>query len=119
MTSQESGKKGEAVAALYYIKQGYQLLDHNFKTRMGELDLVLKNGQQIVIAEVKTRSEVCKYRPSEAVNYAKRKRIVLAAKRYLQLNGYYEHSIRFDVVEVFVKSEGGFAVHCIKDAFSL
>lgn len=119
MNSQEVGNRGEAVAALYYIKKGYQLLDHNFKTRMGELDLVLKKDNQLIVAEVKTRKEACGYRPSEAVNQAKQKRIILAAKRYLQLNGYYEYTIRFDVVEVLIKSKGGFDVHCIKDAFQL
>lgn len=119
MDHQEVGRRGEAAAALYYIKQGYQLLDHNFKTRMGELDLILKKDQQIIIAEVKTRRQNYWYRPQEAVNRTKQQRIILAAKRYLQINGYYDYYIRFDVVEVFVVEKGGYSIHCIPNAFNL
>ena len=47
---------GEAVAAKYYIRQGYLLLNHNYRTRMGELDLILYKADTIVFAEVKTRT---------------------------------------------------------------
>lgn len=119
MSNLEVGRNGEAAAALYYMKQGYELLDHNFKTRMGELDLVLKKNNQIIIAEVKTRSENYRYPPREAVNCAKQKKIILAAKRYIQTKKYDDCFIRFDVVEVIVMQKGGFSIRCIKDAFGL
>ena len=50
------GHTGEAVAAKYYIRQGYLLLNHNYRTRMGELDLILYKADTIVFAEVKTRT---------------------------------------------------------------
>jgi putative endonuclease len=119
MSNQKVGHKGEAVAALYYIKQGYELLDHNFKTRMGELDLVLKKNNQIIVAEVKTRSENYWYLPRESVNYAKQQKVILATKRYLQIKEYHDYFIRFDVVEVIARKNGGFSIHCIQDAFGL
>ena len=99
------------------MNRGYELLDHNYKTRQGELDLVLKKGDLVVIAEVKTRAEDAWYRPQEAVTWDKQRRILLAAQSYLQINGMLENTIRFDVVEVLVLAQGGFAVHCIRDAF--
>ncbi len=119
MNHQESGRQGEAVAARYYLNRGYHLLDHNYKTRQGELDLVLQKGEQIVIAEVKTRSGQLRYAPSEAVGAAKQKRLILAAQRYLQVNGLLDCPVRFDVVEIVPQKEGGFWVHCIMDAFQL
>jgi len=53
------GRKGEALAAKYYMRRGYLLLNHNYRTRMGELDLVLYKDGQLVFAEVKTRAAAC------------------------------------------------------------
>ncbi|WP_294525968.1 YraN family protein [uncultured Allofournierella sp.] len=117
MNAQETGRRGEAAAARYYMNRGYKLLDHNYKTRQGELDLVLQKGELVVIAEVKTRAENAWYRPKEAVTWAKQRRILLAAQSYLQTNGLLEKTIRFDVVEALTLPQGGFAIHCIRDAF--
>lgn len=117
VTAQDTGRRGEAAAARYYINRGYTLLDHNYKTRQGELDLVLQKGELVVIAEVKTRAENAWYRPQEAVTWAKQQRILLAAQAYLQTNGLLEKTIRFDVVEALTLPQGGFAIHCIQDAF--
>ena len=117
MNAQETGRRGEAAAARYYMNRGYKLLDHNYKTRQGELDLVLQRGELVVIAEVKTRAENAWYRPQEAVTRAKQQRILLAAQAYLQTNGLLEKTIRFDVVEALTLPQGGFAIHCIQDAF--
>lgn len=99
------------------MNRGYKLLDHNYKTRQGELDLVLQKKDLVVIAEVKTRSENAWYRPQEAVTWSKQRRILLAAQSYLQVNRLFEKTIRFDVVEVLTLPQGGFAIHCIQDAF--
>lgn len=116
MNPQDLGHRGEAVAAKYYLNLGYTLLDHNYRTRMGELDLVLLKGSQLVIAEVKTRSSVQIALPCEAVNLAKQKRLILAARSYLQRSPYRDLHVRFDVVEV-IPSAHGWQVHCIPDAF--
>ena len=116
--SRELGHTGEAVAAKYYIRRGYLLLNHNYRTRMGELDLVLMEGETVVIAEVKSRSETSRGPAAEAVGPAKRRRIILAAQRFLQQSGLSEHPVRFDVVEV-TPAEGGLLVHCIRSAFEL
>lgn len=116
MNPHDLGHRGEAVAAKYYLQRGYTLLEHNYRTRLGELDLILLKEECLIIAEVKTRSTRQSIMPCEAVNLAKQKRMILAAKRYLQHSPYREFSVRFDVVEVF-PADHGWQIHCIQDAF--
>lgn len=111
------GKKGEAAAARYYLNRGYILVAHNFRCRLGELDLILQKDGVLVIAEVKTRSHVTAGTPAEAVTYAKRQRILNAAKYYISCTMESESSVRFDVVEVVPLPQGGYGVHCIFNAF--
>lgn len=113
------GRRAEAAAALYYQKRGCRLLAHNYRTRMGELDLVLLDGGVLVFAEVKARSRPQGGwgSPGEAVGPEKRRRLLLAARQYLRDSPCSELPARFDVVEVTPAPGGGLAVHCIRDAF--
>lgn len=115
----EIGRKGEALAAKYYLDRGCRLLAHNYRTRMGELDLVVLDGETVVICEVKTRSTAADAfgTPGEAVSAAKQHRLILAAGRYLQMTGRSDAPVRFDVAEVMPVG-GGWQVHCIKNAFT-
>ncbi len=117
MTRAELGQKGERIAAQYYINEGYTLLAHNYRTRMGELDLILRKGSLVVVCEVKTRTSAYKAPPAAAVDYHKQQRFVRAAQRYLQLSHQSECNVRFDVVEVTPRADGKWDVHCIKQAF--
>ena len=112
----ELGRKGEAVAAKYYRQQGYALLDQNFRTRYGELDLVLYRDGVMVIAEVKTRSRMGIVAPRESVDRRKRQRLIWAAQIYLQNSPYRESAVRFDVVEV-IPQGNAWQVRCTPNAF--
>ena len=98
--TEDIGRKGEALAAKYYMRRGYLLLNHNYRTRMGELDLVLYKDGQLIFAEVKTRAGRMLDAPAAAVDARKQRRLILAAQYYLQHSPYADASIRFDVVEV-------------------
>ncbi|MFR2089378.1 MAG: YraN family protein [Faecalibacterium sp.] len=118
MNRAETGRRGEAAAARWYQKQGAQLLAHNYHTRMGELDLVLREPDgTIVICEVKTRSQGMLQRPAAAVDPAKQHRLICAAQEYLQQTGQSEEPVRFDVAEVVPLDSGRWMVHIIKGAF--
>ena len=118
MNRAETGRRGEAAAARWYQKQGAQLLAHNYHTRMGELDLVLREPDgTIVICEVKTCSQGMLQRPAAAVDPAKQHRLICAAQGYLQQTGQSEEPVRFDVAEVVPLDSGRWMVHIIKGAF--
>ena len=118
MSRAETGHRGEAAAARWYQKQGCRLLDHNFRTRMGELDVVVQEPDgTIVICEVKTRAENALASPAEAVDLPKQRRIVRAAQVYLQTTGQSDAPVRFDVAEVFPLDSGRWMVHIIRGAF--
>lgn len=116
--NREVGQKGEAIAAKYYQQRGYLLLGHNYRTRMGELDLILYKEDLIVFAEVKTRTGHMLAAPAEAVDLHKQRRLRRAAELYLQNSPFAEAGVRFDVVEV-TPAEKGWQVHCIMDAFQV
>ena len=96
------GHKGEAIAAKYYQQRGWLLLNHNYRTRMGEIDLILYKDDTLVFAEVKTRTGAMLDRPAAAVDARKQQRLILAAQQYLQRSPYGEADIRFDVVSSLV-----------------
>lgn len=112
------GRKGEAVAAQYYRQRGYILLGHNYRTRMGELDLIVYKEDVIVFVEVKTRSGKMLAAPAEAVDLHKQRCLQRAAALYLQDSPFADSMMRFDVVEV-IPLDRGWQVHCIMDAFQI
>jgi len=102
----DTGHIGEAIAAKYYQQRGWLLLNHNYRTRMGEIDLILYRDDTLVFAEVKTRTGAMLDRPAAAVDARKQQRLILAAQQYLQCSPYRDAAIRFDVVEVTPRRQG-------------
>ena len=114
MNRAQTGQRGEAAAAKFYLDRGCRLLTHNFHTRMGELDVVVQEPDgTVVICEVKTRAEGSLTTPAEAVNRAKQRRLIRAAEAYLQRTGLSEAPVRFDVAEVNPLDSGRWMVHII------
>lgn len=106
MTSREVGERGEALALRHYMAKGYKLLAQNYRTRMGEVDLIVQNATHLVFAEVKARKGDSIARPKEWVDGKKQRRIIAAAKAYLAKNRLSDPFLRFDVVEVVFAAEG-------------
>lgn len=98
-TKHAKGKKGEEYTAEWLIRQGFSLLEMNYRTRFGEVDVIAENESYILFVEVKTRKKSSMYAPQEAVTAAKQRKILLAAQEYLM-----EHDVkkqaRFDVAAV-------------------
>lgn len=115
MNRREMGAAGERAAALYYQLRGYRVLARNFRTRQGEIDLVVGRGGMVVFVEVKTRGKDAIASPREWVDFAKQRRILLAARAYLAELGS-EPCVRFDVMEVYAGSPVP-KLHCIENAF--
>ena len=119
MDRAETGRTGEAVAARYYQKHGCELVAHNYRTRMGEIDLILREPDgTLVLCEVKTRSPDPLAAPAAAVTPAKQRRLIRTAEYYLQHTGQSDEPVRFDVAEVTPLDSGRWMVHIIKGAFA-
>ena len=100
MSNRSTGAAGEGIAAACLKEKGMQILETNYRCTCGEVDIIARDGEWLVFAEVKTRRGVAKGLPSEAVNADKRRHIVRTALQYLQSRGLLESRVRFDVVEV-------------------
>jgi putative endonuclease len=96
------GGFGERVACRYLVSQGLVLLDRNWRTREGELDVVARDGGDVVFIEVKTRRSTRYGLPAEAVVPAKARRVRLLARLWLAANEERCERVRFDVVSVLV-----------------
>lgn len=113
-SSKRTGLYYETQAAVFLEKQGYQILERNFRCPAGEIDLIAKEGEYLCFVEVKYRSERETGTPEEAVDAKKQKRISRAALYYLMKQGLGDTTpCRFDVVGI--RPDG---IRVTKNAFS-
>ena len=96
------GVLGEQAAKSFLKKQGLKFLTANFRSPRGEMDLVFRDGDCLVFAEVKTRSSEDWTRPAAAVDAERRRRLSHCALDYLRLLKNPQVKIRFDIVEVLL-----------------
>ena len=116
MTNQEIGILGENAAADLLIKEGYAILERNYRVGHLEVDIIaLKNGV-IVFVEVKTRVADYLVAPQEAVNKQKQKFIINAANGYIRRYNRTEEA-RLDVITVLHKSGKIVSVNHIENAY--
>lgn len=99
-TSKLGGAWGEAVAAEYLRKKRYKLVAAGYRTRFGEIDLIVENKQYLVFVEVKLRKNVDFASAREYVNRGKQDRIRVTASMYLSQNPT-RLQPRFDVIEIY------------------
>lgn len=92
------GRTYEKIAGEYLKKQGYEILEYNYRSRYSEIDIIAKDGACIVFCEVKYRKGKDKLSPFEAVTLQKQKRISHAALYYLTIHNSLNHTSRFDVI---------------------
>jgi len=101
MNNIEKGKLGEEIAFKYIISKGGKVIEKNYRTKMGEVDIIAKLNGELVFVEVKSRSNINYGYPSESVNYKKKRKITNVAKYYILDNSLENLSIRFDVIEIY------------------
>lgn len=97
-----SGAMGEQAAKKFLRQQGLKFLTANFRSRRGEIDLIFRDDDCLVFAEVKTRSSEDWSRPAAAVDAQRRRRLSRCCLDYLQLLNHPKVKIRFDIVEVLM-----------------
>ena len=115
-TRRQLGDQGEDLAAAALKKQGYKILERNYVTPLGEIDLIARQGKTVVVVEVKTRRGLRFGAPQESVNPGKQGRLRRLADYYLKAKGLTGSSVRFDVVAVTLAGDEP-QVEIIRDAF--
>ena len=111
----ELGKKGEDIAVALFEGKGYRILERNWRWGKEEIDIIARDGNFVVIAEVKTRSSNVFAEPEASVTKHKQRILVRAANAYVnyrRLRG----EVRFDIITVLVRPEGEEINHIV-DAF--
>ena len=110
------GKEGEKIAAAYLKKNGYRIIEINFRCSIGEIDIVAKEKDDLVFVEVKTRKSIELGYPEQAVGIRKQKKMSQLALWYLQKRKIANTNARFDIVAVTLIPEKN-EVKLIKNAF--
>lgn len=114
MNNIEKGKLGEEIAFKYILSKGGKVIEKNYRTKMGEIDLIARLNGELVFVEVKSRSNINYGYPSESVNYKKKRKISNVAKYYILENSLENLSIRFDVIEIYFNEK---KINHIENAF--
>jgi putative endonuclease len=110
------GARGEAVAEAYLRRRGCRLLARNYRSRLGELDLVVLDAGVVVFVEVKTRRGGRAGGGTEAVSPQKRRRLLRLARHFLAAHGLEGSPCRFDVIALAVGA-GRARLEVVRDAF--
>jgi putative endonuclease len=110
------GERGENVAAKYLRNKGYKIIERNYHTAVGEIDIIARDGKTLVFVEVKTRA-YDDPTPEEQVNTVKQHQNTKAAKMYLGRFGQTQPAARFDVVAVVWPSGQPPIIRHMTDAF--
>jgi putative endonuclease len=114
--NRDLGRRGERLAVDFLKKKGYRIVETNYRTRRGEIDIVCEQGDCLVLVEVKTRRSLAFGQPEEAVDRRKRKKMLDTAARYLALNPSSRRAdCRFDVIAIFGNTRR--TLRHIEDAF--
>ena len=114
----EFGKQAEDAAATLLSAQGYKLIRRNYKTKLGEIDIIAEHKGVICFIEVKARHSKLFGAPAEAISAAKQRQISKAAICYLKENNLLNSSARFDVVSLLYEKDAP-EIELIKNAFEL
>lgn len=101
MNTRKTGAEQEEKAADYLRKQGIRILEKNYRNRSGEIDIIGRDSEYLIFFEVKYRKTMQNGAPSEAVTFAKQKKICQVADYYRLTHGIGEFSaVRYDVISI-------------------
>ncbi|MCH5300246.1 MAG: YraN family protein [Ruminococcus sp.] len=111
-----TGNFGEEITEKFLVKKKYKILERNYNTKLGEIDIIAANKSNIIFVEVKTRGVNSLGFPAEAVTKSKQKKIIKTAFLYLMHNPC-ELQPRFDVSEVYISENKSYKINYIENAF--
>ena len=111
------GERGEEIACLHLQSKGARIIERNWKCQSGEADIIMRDGEDLVFVEVKTRSSEEKGLPEDSITPKKRQRYERIALAYLFSHDLPSSRIRFDVMAMVINKEGRAFVRHHIDAF--
>ncbi len=117
-STKEKGQEGERLAARFLEKEGFRILDRNYRNRLGEIDIVAEDRGVLVFVEVRTLEASAGHSPEETIQWKKQRRISRTAEAYIQYKRLEDRPARFDVVSVTFDDTRSTLRH-IPDAFEL
>lgn len=112
----EKGDRAEQLAADYLSGQGFRIVERNFRCKLGEIDLIARDGEDLVFVEVRSRFSRNSPNPAYSVDYRKQKKIAQVAELYLVKKFRRMPPARFDVVLVTLDDS---TIEHIPNAFSV
>ncbi len=113
-----TGRSGEEAASRYLRRKGYRILERNYRSPFGELDIIARKGGTLVFCEVKTRRGGMLEEALGSVDRIRRERMARAASHYMLEKGGRECSCRFDVIALLLEGDKWKIVH-VEDAFEI
>lgn len=111
----ELGKKGEELAVDFLLKNGYEIMERNYRFDKAEVDIIAKKNDILAIIEVKTRSTIDFGNPQDFVKPKQIQRLVKAVDEYLAVKEL-DVEVRFDIIAI-VKQGNSFQIEHLKNAF--
>ncbi len=115
---QRFGRESESIAIKHLKRNGYKILEQNYRTKLGEIDIIAKDKESLVFVEVKARKSTRFGNPKCAVTYKKRQKISMVALCYLKTIKQSNVKARFDVVAISLAKKSP-QIEIIKNAFEL
>ena len=100
LKKKELGAKGEEIAVRYLKSRGYRIIERNYRIRLGEIDIIAEQGNDLVFIEVKTRSGTHFGSPFDSITIQKQKQLSKVALEYINKQGCNNRPARFDVVGI-------------------
>ena len=116
MNNKELGNFGESLATDFLQKKNYIILDRNYRSLGTEIDIIAKDGEELVFVEVKTRRNHKFGEAYEAVTEFKMRNIIQTVNVYIYKHELYNTQVRFDVIEVYINEK---RINHIENAFIL
>ena len=115
---QQFGKESESLAARHLKKNGYKILERNYRNTLGEIDIIAKDKDTLVFVEVKAKKTDLFGSPKEAVTHKKQIKISKVALLYLNATSQSNAKARFDVVAI-LSTKDSTSIEIVKNAFEL
>ncbi|MEQ8172422.1 MAG: YraN family protein [Candidatus Eremiobacterota bacterium] len=120
LTKKQLGITGEKEALSLLEKKGYAILERNFRCMLGEIDLIMTHGEELVFIEVRSRTDTSFGEPYETVNLKKQNKLYKLAEYYLNFKNLHDRDCRFDVISLLLTREGTvMKIEHIENAFGI